>query len=171
MALPLLDAPFIRQVRPAIRTIPVVSIIAASLVQMLPLMASVPLLPPLGFMLFISWRLMRSDLLPAWCAAPLGLLDDLLSGQPLGSGMASWTACAILLDIYDLRVVWRGFATDWVLGGLGIAIVLIAGAVLARAGTSLDLLRLIGPQFAIALLALPLMMRLVARLDRWRIAR
>ena len=58
-----------------------------------------------------------------------------------------------------------------VIGGIALAFVLIAGALLARAGDAADIARLVGPQFGIALFLLPLAMYLVGVLDRWRLRR
>ena len=154
-----------------VRTIPFLSVMAASLVQALPITASAPALPPLGFMMFISWRLMRSDLLPAWSGILLGFWDDLFSGQPFGSGVATWTFCAVALDAIDYRLVWRDFRIDWALGAVGLLVVLGGGALFARAGAPADVVRLIAPQWLWSVLLLPLVMRCAAALDRWRIGR
>ena len=149
--------------------VPLLSVMAASLVQTLPFTASAPTLPPIAFMLFISWRLIRSDLLPAWSAILLGFWDDVFSGQAIGSAVATWTLCALALDAIDDRLVWRDFRIDWLLGAAAIIIVLVGGAVLARAGDAADVARLVGPQCVWSILLLPVAMRIAATLDRWRI--
>lgn len=68
----------------------VASILAGSLVTLLPVVATVPFLPPFGLLMFLGWRLLRPGALPVWAAAPLGLFDDLVSGQPLGSAVLLW---------------------------------------------------------------------------------
>ena len=68
--------------------IPVVSVLLASLVPLLPMIASTPVVPPFGFMMLLSWRLMRNDLWPVWAALPLGLFDDMFSGAPIGTAAA-----------------------------------------------------------------------------------
>ena len=141
-------------------TVPIISVMAASLVQALPFAAAAPTLPPFGFMLFLSWRLMRSDLLPPWSGILLGAWDDMFSGQPIGSAMATWTMCALALDVVDLRVVWRDYRLDLIFAAPALCVVLIGSALLARVDSAADLVRLVGPQIAWSLLLMPLVMRL-----------
>lgn len=152
-----------------LRVVPSLSVLLASMVTALPIITNAPLLPPLGFLLFISWRLMRSDLWPIWIGIPLGLFDDLVSGQPVGSAVALWSIVMLAFDAVDRRIVWRDHWLDWALGGAALLFVLVAGALLARAGDIADIIRLVGPQFLWSLFLLPLCMLLVARLDNWRL--
>lgn len=151
--------------------IPVVSVALASMVTAMPLMLDSPLLPPFGFLILLSWRLMRSDLWPVWIGIPLGFWDDLFSGQPIGSAMALWTIVLLAMDALDTRVVWRDYRVDWVIGGIATCFVLIAGAFLAQPDARISLLALTGPQILISLFVLPTTMLLVGRLDSWRLAR
>lgn len=150
---------------------PTLSVIIASLVTTLPIIVNAPLLPPLGLMMLLSWRLMRSDLWPIWIGIPLGFVDDLVSGQPVGSAVALWTIVMLAIDMVDRRVVWRDYWIDWMIGGIALLFVLFFGACLARVGSPLDILLLVGPQWLMSLFLLPLFMLLVARLDRWRLRR
>ena len=61
---------------------PWATIMLGSLAPVLPVIPAVPVLPPLGFLLLLGWRLVRPGLLPLWAGVPLGLFDDLFSGQP-----------------------------------------------------------------------------------------
>jgi rod shape-determining protein MreD len=154
-----------------IGVVPTLSVMIASAISAMPLIASAPLLPPLGLMVFLAWRLMRSDMWPIWIGLPLGLWDDLLSGQPVGSAVALWTIVMLGMDALDRRLVWRGFNLDWIIGGFALAFVLVGGAVLARSVDIAALPALIGPQLLWSWLLLPVVMLLVARLDDWRLAR
>ena len=151
--------------------IPIASVALASMLATLPLMLDTPLLPPFGFLMLLSWRLMRSDLWPVWIGIPLGFWDDIFSGQPIGSAMALWTIVLVAMDALDARVVWRDYRLDWAIGGMAIAFVLIAGAFLAQPEKSVSLLVLVGPQVLISLFVLPAAMLLAGRLDAWRLAR
>ncbi len=148
--------------------IPTASVMLASLATALPFAASAPLLPPAGFLLFIAWRLLRSDIWPIWIGIPLGFWDDLLSGQPVGSAVALWTATMLAMEIVDRRIVWRGFWMDWAIGGVALALVLAGGALLAGQGI-VGAVWLTLPQLLWSWFLLPLAMRIVHRLDRWRI--
>lgn len=140
----------------------------ASAIALLPIYYTSPLLPPLGFMMLLSWRLLRSDVLPAWMGAPLGLFDDLASGQPIGCAMALWTIALLTLDLLDRRVVWRDIWLDWVIAAGMLLVYLPVAGLLARAGMLEDIGRLIWPQLVFSILLLPMVMRIAARLDDWR---
>lgn len=152
-----------------IGVIPTASVVIASTVALLPFVANAPLLPPFGLLLFLSWRLLRSDLWPVWIGIPLGLWDDLTSGQPVGSGVAIWTLVMLAMDVLDRRVVWRNFWIDWVIAGGALLFALIVGGLLARSGDLIHVARLIAPQYLWSLMLLPLAMLVAARLDRWRL--
>lgn len=151
--------------------LPTASVMLASLITALPIMADSPMLPPCGLLMLLAWRLMRSDMWPVWIGIPLGLWDDLFSGQPVGSAIALWTMVMLAMDAVDLRLVWRDYRIDWLIGALAIAFVLVAGGMLALAGDPATIALLVAPQFGISLFALPAAMLLVARLDSWRIRR
>ncbi len=107
------------------------SILIGSLVTLIPVVASVPFLPPFGLLMLLGWRLLRPDALPVWAAAPLGLFDDLVSGQPVGSAVLLWQICALTIDLVDTRLLARDFWHDWLLAGGSIAFCLIAGRAFA----------------------------------------
>jgi rod shape-determining protein MreD len=153
------------------QAIPVASVVLASLTPLLPIVATVPLLPPFGLLTLLAWRLLRSDLWPVWAALPLGLFDDLLSGAPIGTAAAGWTLALLAIEVIDRRLVWRDHWQDW-----GIAILLtvlvqlLALGLSTIAGGATSPL-LLAPQFAIAALAFPFITRICAGLDRARFAR
>ena len=116
-------------------TIAAATVMLASLATLVPFVAPLPLLPPCGLLMLLGWRLRSPDVLPVWGAAPLGLFDDLFSGQPFGSAMALWTLALISIDIIDNRLVWRDFWQDWLIAGGGIATFLVVSRL---AGTPID---------------------------------
>jgi rod shape-determining protein MreD len=151
--------------------IPTATVLIATLFTMLPVIANAPLMPPLGFVMLLAWRMLRSDLWPVWIGAPLGLFDDLVTGQPVGSAVALWTIVMLTMDALDRRVVWRDYWIDWIIAGIALLFVLVSGAMLARVETMADLTRLIGPQWLLSFFLMPAAMVLVARIDRWRLKR
>ncbi len=91
-----------------IRGTPIISVLLGSMiVALVPVVAQTPLLPPFGLMVFLGWRMLRPEIWPLWIGAPLGLFDDVMSGQPIGSAMFLWTAILLLLDFENQRHVWR----------------------------------------------------------------
>ena len=154
-----------------VRWLPVATVLIGSLLTAWPAIVSAPLLPPLGLLMLLSWRLLRSDIWPLWIGIPLGLWDDLLSGQPIGTAVFSWSAIMITIDLMDRRVVWRDYWIDWGLGSLAIAFALIVAGLLAGAGSLGEVLMLIWPQWMWSSFLLPLAMHWVGLLDRWRLRR
>jgi len=153
-------------------TVPYASIIAGSLLPILLFQADVmPIAPPLGFMMLVAWRLMRPGLLPIWSGVPLGLFDDLVSGQPIGSAVLLWSLAMIAFEYLEQRMPWRGFWQDWFTAGLAIIVYILAAMALSRATVSPALLFAMLPQIVVAVVLYPVFARLVSRLDRFRLAR
>lgn len=156
-------------VRARVYVLPAATVILGSLLTAWPAIVSAPLLPPLGLMMLLGWRLLRADVWPVWAGLPLGLIDDLYSGNPVGTAMFSWTAILITLSLLDLRVVWRSWWLEWLIGALAISFALIVGGLLARVGGLVVLLPMIAPQWLLSIALLPLFMQGAALLDRWRL--
>lgn len=151
--------------------VPWLTIAIASLVPLSPVIASAPVLPPLAFMFLVGWRLLRPGLLPLWVGAPLGLIDDLFSGQPMGSAVLLWSLAMIGMELVDGWLRWRGFWQDWLVASVVIAAYLfLAHLIAAMTGGALDP-SLIVPQLLIAFIAFPLLTRVIAILDLLRLAR
>lgn len=110
---------------------PPVSVMAGSMVTLLPVVATFPFMPPFGLLMLLGWRLQRAEALPVWSPVLLGLFDDMMSGQPMGNSMLLWTLCFIAIDVLDTRLVWRDFWQDWLIAAGAIAFCLIAGRLFA----------------------------------------
>ena len=78
--------------------------------------------PDFGFLALISWRLLRADPWPAWWAAPLGLVNDLFTGYPIGFSIALWSATMLALDLIDRRTMWRDYWIEWMVATVLIAL-------------------------------------------------
>lgn len=153
------------------RGMPWLSVMLGSLLTQWLAIASAPLLPPLGFLALVSWRQLRPGLLPVWAGLPLGLFDDLFSGQPFGSAMLLWSATMIGMEVLEESFPWRSFVIDWLAASAIIASYLIAGLGIANAGGGHVLVLVIVPQVLLSILVFPLVGRLVAWLDNARLAR
>lgn len=141
------------------------SVVLGSMVTILPLIATFPWLPPIGLLMLLGWRLHRADALKVWAPVPLGLFDDMVSGQPLGNAMLLWTLCFLAIDVLDTRLVWRDFWQDWLIASGAIGFCLIAGRLIATPFEAhVDTALLL--QVIIACTFFPLFSRLCARLDR-----
>ena len=151
--------------------IPWLSILLASLTPLLPIIAPAPVVPPMGYLLMVTWRLQRPGLLPLWAGLPLGAFDDLFSGQPFGSGILLFSLTLIAIELLDLRFPWRGFWQDWILGAGLLAAYLVVAALVSGAEIELSQLGALVPQFLLSLIAYPILARMVSLLDRLRLLR
>ncbi|WP_294196486.1 rod shape-determining protein MreD [uncultured Sphingomonas sp.] len=146
------------------RLLPWATVMAGSLVATLPWGATLPLLPPVGLLLLLSWRLLAPLSLRIWAPALLGLFDDLVSGQPLGSAMLLWTLAYFLVEAIDARSGVRDFPQSWSIAALAIAFVLLGGRLVATPlDAHVDTVLLI--QIVISVLLFPAAARLVAWID------
>ena len=151
--------------------IPAASVVAASLLSALPIVADTGWWPDFAFLVLIAWRLLRSDAWPAWWAAPLGFVNDLLSGQPIGFSVALWTASMLVLDIADRRTLWRDYWIEWALAALLLFAYETAEWKVAEwVGAALPFSTIL-PPLVIAVFAFPIAAWLVSRLDHWRLGR
>ncbi len=155
------------EVNLAARLTPALTVLLGSSLTILPIIASVALMPPFGLLMLLGWRLTRGDSLPIWSPLLLGLYDDLVSGQPTGSAMLLWTICFLVIEVIDQRLVWRDFWQDWGLAAGAIAFCLIAGRFFASPlGAHVDTVLLL--QILVSTLLYPLIARLCAWIERVR---
>ena len=153
------------------QAVPILSTLAACLLDVLPIVATSPLIPDFAFLLLIAWRLLRPELWQAQAALPLGLFNDLVSGLPIGQSMALWTTAFLLLDLLDSRVGWRDYWMDWIFAAILIVLYTLGGWYIARLmGSGADFAIML-PQILLSILAYPLVARLAVALDRWRLSR
>lgn len=152
-------------------TVPYLSIALGSLLPFLFLADVMPTVPPLGFLILLGWRVMRPGLLPLWIGVPLGAFDDLFSGQPFGSAILLWSLAMIALEAIETRFPWRGFWQDWFTAGLAIIAYILAAMLISGATPTVHQLVAAGPQVLLSVLLYPIIARMVAWLDRFRLSR
>lgn len=151
--------------------LPWLSILLGSLSPWLPVIAPAPLVPPFGFMLLLAWRLLRPGLLPLWAGLPLGLFDDLYSGQPLGSAVLLFSLALLTIELIEIRFPWRNFWLDWMTASALLIGYLVVAAVLSGSTLTVVQLAVIVPQLVLSIVLFPVVARLVAQLDRLRLMR
>jgi rod shape-determining protein MreD len=108
-------------------------------------------------------------LLPVWAGLPLGLFDDLYSGQPFGSGIVLWSLTMLAMDVIDEKFLWRGFIQDWLTAAALLAAYVVLTAALAGLAAGYPLPVTVGPQVLLTVLLHPVVTRVVALLDRIRL--
>ena len=150
---------------------PWLTIALASGLASLPTTTSAPLMPPLGFLVLLSWRQLHPGLLPVWAGLPLGFVDDLVSGQPMGCGILTWSVTLIMLDAIEFRWPWRNFGIEWaVAAGLIVAYLIATAWINHLAGGGFTVM-LVLPQLVLSVLFYPFVARVVARADTFRLTR
>ncbi len=152
------------------QAVPIVSTMIGSMTPLLPIIATAPVMPPWGLLVLLAWRMLHRNLWPVWMGIPLGVFDDIFSGQPLGSAMMLWTLALLGLDVLDRRMIWRDFWQEWGIAGALVAAMLLLQLLISYAtgGATNPLLLL--PQMLLSILAFPLVARTCAMLDDWRLS-
>ena len=153
------------------RSVPYASIMLGSLLPVFLLADLMPLLPPLGFLMLLGWRLVRPGLLPLWAGAPLGAFDDLVSGQPFGSAILLWSLAMIAIELIETRFPWRDFWHDWFTASVLAVAYWLAALLVSGASVTAEMLNVAAPQALLSVLLYPIIARMVARLDRFRLSR
>jgi len=154
-----------------VRSVPYVTIMLGSLLPVLLIADLMPLFPSLGFLLLLGWRMVRPGLLPLWAGAPLGAFDDLVSGQPFGSAILLWSLAMIVIELIETRFPWRGFWQDWFTAGVIAVSYWFAALLVSGASVTPELLIVALPQALLSVMLYPIIARMVAGLDRFRLAR
>src|SRR5215210_7999576 len=150
---------------------PAATVVLASLLAALPLIPQQNWFPDFGYLMFLGWRLLRSDPWPSWWAAPLGLINDVFTGYPIGYSIALWSATMIALDLIDRRTMWRDYWIEWVLAAVLITIdEWLQWRVAKVVGAAPSFTRII-QQLVISICVFPLVAWIVSRIDAWRLGR
>lgn len=151
--------------------LPWMTIILGSILPIFPIAVGLPMMPPLGLLMLLGWRLVRPGLLPVWAGIPLGLFDDLYNGQPFGFAIFTWSLIMLAIELIETRLPWRAFWQDWFTAGILVLGYLVAGLMLSGGQPSIHALVALLPQLVITILLFPVAARLVAMLDRVRLHR
>jgi rod shape-determining protein MreD len=151
--------------------VPALTVVAASLLAALPIISTSGWFPDFGYLVFISWRLLRADPWPAWWAAPLGFVNDLFTRYPIGLSIALWSATMLALDLIDRRTMWRDYWLEWVVAAVLLAIdEWLQWRVAAISGARIEFSQMI-PPIVISICVFPLSAWIVSRIDAWRLGR
>jgi rod shape-determining protein MreD len=153
------------------RHVPSLSTVAATLLALLPIVASSPLLPDFGFLMLITWRLLRPEIWTPRMALGLGLFADLIVGHPLGQSMLLWTTLFLVFDLIDSRLGFRDYMMDWLIAAGAILFYGVGAWYIALIMGSDVSFRIMVPQIVLSILAYPVAARVVLALDRWRLMR
>jgi rod shape-determining protein MreD len=152
--------------------IPALTVIGGSLMSLLPIVSATGWWPDGGLLMLVAWRLLRADAWPAWWAAALGFLNDVIVGNPIGLSVALWAAMMIAMDMLDRRTQWRDYWIEWGIAALFVALSELAQwRIAALMGAPMPLNITAGPAIVVGILCFPVAAFLVVRIDRWRLGR
>jgi rod shape-determining protein MreD len=153
------------------RYVPLLSTLAAILLgALLPLVPGSLWIPNLGFLILVTWRLMRPEIWPAQAALGFGLVADIVSGAPLGQSMLLWTAVFLGFDSLDSWLGVRDYWLDWAAAAAAILFHCLGIWYIALLMGSDTQIWIMAPQIVLSVLAYPIAARIVLALDRWRLA-
>ncbi|MGB5724913.1 MAG: rod shape-determining protein MreD [Parasphingorhabdus sp.] len=153
-----------------IKLVPPITVVLGSMITALPIITDYPILPPMGLLAVLAWRLIRPGFWPVWAGFPLGLIDDIFSGQPFGSAVLLWSVVFILLEAIDRKAVSRDYWQDWLIASIATVFVLIGGMLIVDFQTNVLRLDLLVPQMLLSILLYPFVARLIGAVDNWRVA-
>ena len=153
-----------------IRLVPPVTVVLGSMITALPIITDYPILPPMGLLVVLAWRLIRPGYWAVWAGFPLGLIDDIFSGQPIGSAAFLWSVVFILLETIDRKAVSRDYWQDWLIASIAIVFVLLGGMLIVDFPSNMMRLDLLLPQIFLSVLIYPFVARLIGAIDNWRVA-
>ncbi len=92
-----------------------------------------------------------------------------MSGAPAGGAVLLWTVVLLVLEVEGSRHFWRDYLHDWMSASLAIIFVLFFGWAFVRLGGNGGPVVQIVPQIAYSIGLFPLVVRVCAALDRWRL--
>lgn len=148
------------------RTFPAVSVCAAMLLMALPVPLALGAMPNLALLFTIIWASLQPRLMPVWLAFLLGLMFDLVAGQPLGHSALLFAAAVTAVQFADRRLERHRLALDWLFA----AVLILAAAVLSwRICAFVGRPAALGPlllQAATTILAYPPAFAVAARVQR-----
>lgn len=153
-----------------IKVAPPVTVVLGSMVTALPIITDFPILPPMGLLVLLAWRLIRPGYWAVWAGFPLGVIDDIFSGQPLGSAAFLWSVIFILLEAVDRRAVRRDYWQDWLIASTATIIVLTGGMLIVDLHSNILRLDLLVPQILLSVFLYPFVARLIGSIDNWRVS-
>ena len=152
--------------------IPAATVVAGSLLSLLPIVSRTGWWPDAGLLMLVAWRLLRADAWPAWWAAPLGFANDLIVGNPIGLSVTLWAAIMIAMDILDRRTMWRDYWIEWAIAALLVGLgETFQWRIAAMLGAPLPFSLSAAPATVVSILCFPMAALVAVRVDRWRLGR
>ncbi len=145
--------------------VPAATTLALVFVMTAPLIVPVPVFPQLALLGIFVWTTFQPGLMPPWLAFLIGLVADLLFGQPLGVNATLFAAAATFVRIFEARYGHHAHGFDWVVAtALILGFELATWQLMALAGKPVPLAPLAW-QLASSIAAYPLVVWICARVQ------
>lgn len=130
-----------------------------------PVLAPMPVFPLLGLLGVFVWATFQPALMPPWAAFLIGVVADLVFGQPIGVNATLFAAAAAFVRVFESRYGHHAHGFDWgVAAALIIVFEVLTTQLMGLAGRPLALLPL-GWQMLTSIAAYPLVVWLCARVQ------
>ncbi len=131
-----------------------------------PLIVPVPVFPQLALIGVFVWATFQPGLMPPWVAFLIGLVADLLFGQPLGINATLFGAAAAFVRVFESHYGRHTHGFDWgMAAALIIVFELLTWQLMGLAGAPVPLLPLAW-QVVTSVVAYPLVVALCAFVQR-----
>ena len=102
--------------------VPASTVISLLLVMTMPLLVPVPVFPQLGLLGIFVWATFQPGMMPPWAAFVLGMIADVLFGQPIGVNATLFAATAAFVRLFEARYGHHGHYFDWGVASLVIIV-------------------------------------------------
>ena len=136
------------------------------LAMTMPLLVPVPVLPQLALLGIFVWSTFQPGLMPPWVGFLIGIVADLLFGQPVGVNATLFAAAAAFVRTFEARYGHHAHGFDWgMAAALSGVFVVMTWQALALAGRPVPLAPL-GWQALTSIIAYPLVVALCAFVQR-----
>ena len=146
--------------------VPALASMALLVLMLAPLPISLPAMPHLALMGVLVWAMLQPGLMPPWLAFCIGMLADVLFGQPLGVNATLFAVATGVMRMTGRVFGRHGSLFDWLLvTGVLLGFALLTGPLMALAGRPTTTLPLLW-QWLTSVVAWPLVVRLCAAIQR-----
>lgn len=78
-----------------------------------PLLLPIPVMPQLALLAVFVWSTFLPGLMPPWLAFLIGLVADLLYGQPIGLDATLFALTALFVRLFEARYGHHAHGFDW----------------------------------------------------------
>lgn len=146
--------------------VPAMASVLLLVLMLAPVPVSLPAMPHLALMGVLAWAMLQPGLMPPWVAFVVGMLADLLFGQPLGVNATLFALATGVMRMASRAFGRHGPGFDWMLvAAVLLGVALTTAPLMALAGQPTGVLPLLW-QWLTSVVAWPLVARTCAAVQR-----